>query len=86
MNSFRRAVRRGVHQALDFGDGCDRGAVLSIVAECSKGGGEPLVELVRGRGLGGGRDEPVLEFIRQSWPVRVLPAWPGFVVVRSGAA
>jgi len=30
VNSFRRAVRRGVHQALDFGDGRDRGAVVSI--------------------------------------------------------
>ena len=32
MNSFARVVRSGVHQALDFGDGGDRGAVLSITA------------------------------------------------------
>ena len=31
MNSFRRVVRSGVHQALDLGDGRDRGAVVSIV-------------------------------------------------------
>jgi len=32
VNSFRRVVRRGVHQLFDFGDGSDRGAVVSIAA------------------------------------------------------
>jgi len=32
VNSFRRLVRSGVHQALDIGDGCGRGAVASIIA------------------------------------------------------
>jgi len=32
MNSFCRAVRSGVPQALDLGDGRDRGAVVSIAA------------------------------------------------------
>jgi len=31
VNSFRRVVRSGVHQALDLGDGRDRGAVVFIV-------------------------------------------------------
>jgi len=30
VNSFRRVVRSGVHQALDFGEGRERGAVASI--------------------------------------------------------
>jgi len=30
VNSFRRVVRRGVHQLFDFVDGRDRGAVVSI--------------------------------------------------------
>jgi len=30
VNSFRRVVRRGVHQLFDFGDVRDRGAVASI--------------------------------------------------------
>jgi len=32
VNSFRREVRSGVHQALDLGEGQGRGAVASIVA------------------------------------------------------
>jgi len=32
VNSFQRVVRRGVHQLFDFGDGRDRGAVVSITA------------------------------------------------------
>jgi len=32
VNSFRRVVRSGVYQALDLGDGRDRGAVFSITA------------------------------------------------------
>jgi len=32
VNSFRRAVRSGVHQALDLGEGRDRSAVFSITA------------------------------------------------------
>ena len=31
VNSFRRVVRSGIHQALDLGDGRDQGAVVSIV-------------------------------------------------------
>ena len=30
MNSFRRVVRSGVHQALHFGDGRDHRAVVAI--------------------------------------------------------
>ena len=30
MNSFRRVVKSGVHQALDFGDGRECGAVVAI--------------------------------------------------------
>jgi len=30
VNSFRRVVRSGVHQALDLGDGRERGAMASI--------------------------------------------------------
>jgi len=32
VNSFLRVVRSGVHQALDLGDGRDRGEVFSITA------------------------------------------------------
>jgi len=32
VNSFRRVVRRGVHQLFDLRDGRDRGAVVSITA------------------------------------------------------
>ena len=32
MDSLRRVVRSGVHQALDLGDGHDRGADVSIAA------------------------------------------------------
>ena len=32
MNSFGRVVKSGFHQALDLGDGRDRGAVVSITA------------------------------------------------------
>ena len=32
MNCFWRVVSSGVHQALDLGDGRDRGAVVPIVA------------------------------------------------------
>jgi len=52
--------------------------------ERGEGGGEPLVKLVRGLGLGGGRDEPIFKLICQAWPVSFLPAWPGFVVVGRG--
>ena len=31
MNSFQRVVRSGVHQALDFGEGHELGAVGSIM-------------------------------------------------------
>jgi len=32
VNSFQNVVRRGVHQALDLGEGCDLGAEVSIAA------------------------------------------------------
>jgi len=36
MNSFRREVRSGVHQALDLGKGWERGAVASRVVVSSE--------------------------------------------------
>jgi len=30
------------------------------------------------------RDEPVFEFICKAWPVGLLPAWSGFVIVGGG--
>ena len=54
--------------------------------ECGEGCGEPLVELVGGGGIGGGRDEPVFESLCEAWPVALLPARPGSVVVGGGRA
>ena len=55
VNSFRRVVRIGVHQALDVGDGCDRCVVASIVVRRAERGEENhrsswLVERVSGGG------------------------------------
>jgi len=86
VNSFRRVVRSGVHQALEFEDGRDQGSGFHRCCELGEGRGEPLVELVRGWGLGGGRDEPVFKSISEAWPVSFLPGWPRFVVVGRGGA
>ena len=32
----------------------------------------------------GWRDKPVVEFVRKAWPVGLLPAWAGFIVVAGG--
>ena len=49
--------------------------------EGGEGGGEPLVELVGGGGLRGGWDLPCPEPVGQVWPVGVLLARSGFVVM-----
>ena len=42
------------------------------------------MELVGGGRVGGGRDKPGLEFVREARPVGLLPAWSELIVVREG--
>jgi len=53
-NSFRRVVRSGVHQALDFGEGRERGAVASIVVVSAERGEENHLSSWFGEGVSGG--------------------------------
>ena len=53
MNSFWRVVRRGVHQLFDFGDGRDRGAVVSIAAVSAERAGENHWSRCLGVGVAG---------------------------------
>jgi len=85
MNRFRRVVRRGVHQLFDLGDGRERGAVVSITVVSAERAEENNWSSWLGDGVsGGGRDEPVFQPFRQVWPVSLLPAWPGLVVMGGG--
>ena len=54
MNSFRRVVSIGVHQALDLRDGRDRGAVASIVEESAERAEENHWSSWLGDGVSGG--------------------------------
>jgi len=54
-NCFRRIVRGGVHQALDVREGCERGAVASIVVVSAERAEENHWSSWLGEGvLGGG--------------------------------
>ena len=87
MNSFRRVVRSGVHQALDFGEGRDRGAVFSITAVSVERAEENHWSSWLGEGVSGrGGDKPVFKSVRQAWQVSFLPAWSGPVVMGTGGA
>ena len=54
MNSFRRVVRRGVHQPFDLRDGRDRGAVVSIAAVSAERAEENQWSSCLGEGVSGG--------------------------------
>ena len=57
MNSFRWVVRSGVHQALDFGEGRERGVLSSIVAVSADRAEENHWSSCLGEGASGeGRD------------------------------
>jgi len=49
--------------------------------ERGEGRGEPLIELVGGGCIRGGRDLPAFEFVSKAGPVDLLPALSWFVVV-----
>jgi len=54
VNSFRREVRSGVHQALDLGEGRERGAVASIVVVSVERAEENHWASLLGQGVPGG--------------------------------
>ena len=54
MNCFRRVVRRGVHQLFDFGDGRERGAVVSITVVSAETAEENHWSSWLGEGVSGG--------------------------------
>jgi len=54
MNSFRRIVRSGIHQDLDFGEGCEWGAVASIVVVRAERAEENHWSSWLGKGKSGG--------------------------------
>jgi len=55
VNSFQRVVRSGVHQALDFGEGCERGAVALIVVVRAERAEENHWSSWLGEGVSGGK-------------------------------
>ena len=65
-NSLRRVVSCGVHLALDFGDGCARGAVASIVAMRVEEAEENPWSSWLGEGFrgGGGMSQSLSLFVR----------------------
>ena len=54
MNTFGRVVRSGVHEALDCGDGRERGEVASIAAVSVERGEENHRSSWLGEGVSGG--------------------------------
>jgi len=84
VNSFRRVVRSVVHQALDFGEGRERGAFASIDVVRVERAEENHRSSWVGEGASGGGDLPVLELISQGRPVGLLPAWAGFIILVEG--
>ena len=53
-NSFRGEVKGGVHQALDFGKGCEQGAVASMVVVRAERAEENHWSSCLGEGVSGG--------------------------------
>jgi len=85
VNSFRRVVRRGVHQLFDLGDGRERGAVASTTIVRAERAAENHWSSWLGEGEQGGAGmSQDFQPFRQVWPVSLLPAWPGLVVVGGG--
>jgi len=72
---------RGPPSLGPWGGARARRGCLYRLRERGEGRGEPLVKLIGGGSIRGGRDLPFFELVGKAGPVDLLPAWSWFVVV-----
>jgi len=84
VNSFRRVVRSGVREALDFGEVAVRGAVAAFVVVSVEWVRRTTGRVLWCRESWGGRNQPVVEFVHKAWPVGPVPTWHRALVIGGG--